>query len=421
MSEKFQTTRGMRDFLPELARKKQYIEDVCRKVFERYGFQPLETPAVEDFELLSAKGAAVEEIKKEIYYFKDQGDRELGLRFDFTVPLARVVAINPQLTKPFKRYQIGKVWRYDRPGKGRYREFTQADIDIIGTSSMVADVECLLATIDVFRALGLDFVIKVNNRKLLEDIAIASGVKKEQVVDCFRSIDKLEKIGRDGVIKELDDKKIETKVLEIIEGNNLEIAEKIVGKTSEGLKELKELMDLAKGQGIEKYLQVELSLARGLEYYTGTVFEVAVKGELQLSCGGGGRYDNLIQVYGGQKSPAVGISYGVERLLEILEKKLDSGSKTRVFVAAISENLQKDALQIVQKIRELGIPAEMDLMGRNISKNLDYANKQGIQFVAILGENELKAGQIKLKDMKSGKETMVKISEIAKLKEIIGN
>lgn len=413
---KFQTTRGMRDFAPEQMRKKQFIEDTCREVFELYGFQPLQTPAVEDFDLLAAKGSAGEAIKEEIYYFRDKSDRGLGLRFDFTVPLARFVASNPQLAKPFKRYQIGQVWRYDKPGKGRYREFTQADIDIVGTASMYADAEILACAAEVCKRLGLDFYIKLNNRKFLEELAETCSVPKDKIVDCFRSLDKLAKIDRAGVEAELKQKKIPAKILDVVEENNFEKAAKLVGEKSEGLKELRELLQILQKFGIGKCVKIDLSLCRGLEYYTGPVFEIDVLG---TSVGGGGRFDKLISVYGGPDTPATGISFGVDRLLDYLETKLPARSTTKVFVFAVNEKLSDKALEICQNLRKLGINAECDLLKRGISKNLDYASKQKIPFCAIVGEQELAKNGLKLKDMESGKEQMVKLNELEKLKGVV--
>jgi histidyl-tRNA synthetase len=415
--EKFQTVRGMQDFLPERAEKKQWIEDICRKVFESYGFQPLETPIVEDFGLLSAKGSGGEAIKEEIYYFKDKSERELGLRFDLTVPLARVVAANPQLPKPFKRYQIGTVYRYDRPGERRYREFTQADWDIVGSDSMLADFETIAVAVDAMQALGFkkgEFAVKINNRKLLEEIALCCSVEKDRIVDCFRSIDKLEKIGKQGVEKELQQKGIKTQILGQLEGGSLE---KLKLQNTAPLQEMKELLKLLKENDLENFVSLDLSLARGLEYYTGMVFEVCVKGS--PSVGGGGRYDNLIELYGGAKTPAVGCSFGVERLLEALEKKLQPKSRTKLFIAPVGEKCVEKCLQIAAKIRQSGVSCEMDLMNRGIGKNIQYADKKGIAFVAIIGEDELKEKSITVKNLKSGKQKKIKISELKKLKNLI--
>ena len=415
--EKFQTVRGMQDFLPERAEKKQRIEDTCRRVFESYGFQPLETPIVEDFGLLSAKGSGGEAVKEEIYYFKDKSERELGLRFDLTVPLARVVAANPQLPKPFKRYQIGTVYRYDRPGEKRYRGFTQADWDIVGSDSILADFETIAVAVDAMLALGFkkgEFAVKINNRKLLEEIALGCGVEKEKVVDCFRSIDKLEKIGKQGVEKELQEKGIDTQILGQLEGSNLE---KLKLQNTAPLQEMKELLKLLKGNDLGKFVSLDLCLARGLEYYTGVVFEVCVKGSPSVC--GGGRYDNLIELYGGAKTPAVGCSFGVERLLEAVEKKIPVESKTKLFIAPVGEKCVEKCLRIAAKIRQSGVSCEMDLMNRGIGKNIQYADKKGIPFVAIIGENELKAKSITVKNLKSGKQRKIKLGELKKLKNLI--
>ncbi len=414
MNEKFKTVRGMRDFLPEQAVKKQFVEDVCRQVFENYGFLPLETPVVEEFKLLAKKGSGGEAIKDEIYYFKDKSERELGLRFDLTVPLARIVASNPQLPKPFKRYQIADVYRYDRPGASRYRKFTQADIDIVGSSSMLADFECIAAPIEILQKLGLKFKVRISNRNLLEEIAVCCGVEKESVKECFRCIDKLDKIGREGVAKELKEKGIASKILDTIEKNSIaEVVKKV--KKKEGISELKELMALLKKAGLDKFVKIDLSLARGLEYYTGNVFEIAIANGPSIA--GGGRYDNLVASYGGQQTPAVGISLGVDRILDILQDKLNPEAGTKIFVVPIGKEMQVPALELVQKIRALGINASMDLNSRGISKNLDYANKVGIPFVAILGEKELKKKEFSLKNMKTGKEQKVKIIDLKKLKD----
>ncbi len=419
---KFQTVRGMRDYLPEEMVKKQFIEDTCRQVFELYGFLPWQTPVVEDFKLLSAKSAGGEEIRKEIYCFKDQSGRELGLRFDFTVPLGRVMASNPQLPRPFKRYCIGTVYRYDRPGKGRYREFTQADIDITGTGSMLAETECISATIEVFRRLGLKAKVRLNNRKLLEELALCNGVKKAQVVDCLRSLDKLEKIGVKGVREELKKKKIDSSILGWMNGKALgeiekEFKEKKVN--SKGLKEVKELLEYLKAAGLEKQAEFDLSIARGLEYYTGTVFEVKV-GEGQ-SVGGGGRYDKLIELYGGRPEEAVGISYGVERICGLMGEKLALKPKKGIYLVPIGEKTALKALEMLQRIRSrAGVPAELDLKAGSVGKSLEFALKQGFPFVAFIGEKELEKSVLTVKDMEKRKEFEVKFSELEKLKEIVG-
>lgn len=417
MEKKFQTVRGMHDLLPEEAAKKQYIEDVFRREAEAYGFESIDTPVLEDFNLLAAKGGAGEAIKEEIYYFKDKSGRELGLRFDFTVSLARFVANNPQLSKPFKRYQIGKVYRYDRPGEKRYREFTQADIDIVGSSSVLADYECITLAYKVGKDLGLDFEIRISNKKMLEELCLSCKVKKEQLKECLRSLDKMEKIGVEGVKKELKEKKIETKIVEVVKENNIEKIEKIV--KVEGVKEVKELFEYCEKAGMKEFVKFDASLARGLEYYTGNVFEIKVKGS--PSIGGGGRYDSLIELYGGQKTPAVGISFGIDRIIDLLkeEKKLKWKTKTKILVVPLGEKAGEKSLEIARKLREMEICTENDLMQRPISKNLEYASKRGIPFVALIGEKELKGGNLTLKNMETGKQETFSLKELEKVKKIV--
>ena len=411
---KFQTVRGMRDFLPELAAKKQLIEERIRGEFEAYGFEPLETPMVESFGLLAAKGSAGEAIKEEIYYFKDKSDRELGLRFDLTVPLARVVANNPQLQKPFKRYEIGRVYRYDRPGAKRYREFTQADADIVGSDSIIADFECVALAYKVMKDLRLDFKIRISNKKLLEEIVVASGVKKEQLKECLRSIDKLEQIGAKGVEKELEGKKIPAaKIMQVIEENDLEKIGKTI-KEKKGFNEVKELIDYCTKAGLGEFVKFDASLARGLEYYTGNVFEISVQGA--PSVGGGGRYDDLIEAYGGPKTPAVGISFGIDRLLDV-SGKYSSGSQ--LLVIPIGLEAGPESLRIARELRALGLKVQNDLMQRSLSKNMEYASKKGIPLVAIIGENELKAKELTVKNLETGKQEKVKLSELEKIKELV--
>lgn len=419
MTEKFQPPKGTRDLLPEEMRKLQKVVDVLRCIFEKYGFQPLETPAFEDFALLSAKGGAGEAIKDEIYYFKDKSERELGLRFDLTVPLARVLANNIELPKPFKRYQIGKVWRYDNPQAMRWREFWQADVDTIGSSSMLSDVECVACFIECLQKLGFkDFYVRINNRKLIESILFHVKIPKDKVIDVFRVLDKLDKIGFEGVKKELNALGVNSeRILGIIKmpGSNKEILDNIEREfgMGEGTNELKEFLDFAKNFGIERYLKLDLSLVRGLEYYTGPVFEIMIK-KANISIAGGGRYDKLIKIMGGPDLSATGISLGLDRLVTLMEefKMFKDDSEKRFFVAPISDNIKNEAIKICQDLRNQGMVCDMDLMERNISKQLDYANSMDFPYVIIIGEEEIEKKQVKIKNMKTGKESLVKIKEL---------
>ena len=400
----FQTPRGTKDIMPEEMIRYDYVISVIKDVFEKYGFDPLDTPAFEDWALLSAKQGGGEAVKDEIYYFKDKSNRELGLRFDLTVPLGRLVANNPDLPKPFKRYQIGKAWRYDNPGAMRWREFTQADIDIVGSDSLEAEAECLKAVCEIFLALGFsDFSVRVNSRKIADNFIRSIGLTDAASV--FRSIDKLEKIGESGVKKELAEKGIPEKkadqIIEFVRIRDLEKAKKIAGP--EGIDDLEKIIDMS-GE-FRRYLIADMSLIRGLDYYTGVVFEISLGAG--VSVGGGGRYDNLTEVCGGKKTPAVGISIGISRLVSVMEeRKMLSKAKTKclVFVISVSSEAKKGVAGLVQKLRSIGIPADFDIMSRTLSKQLQYVNSRGIPFAIVVGEKELKSGSAKIRDMKTGKE-----------------
>jgi len=414
---KFQTPKGTKDLFPEEASKLQKLIDLFRQVAEKYGFVPLVTPAFESFELLSAKGGLGEVVKDEIYYFKDKSGRELGLRFDLTMPLARIVASNPQIPKPFKRYAIDKVWRYDNPQAMRWREFWQADIDVVGTDSLFADAECLAVVCEFLKKIKFEkFFIRVNNRKLMQAL-FEKFIGRDKVTEAFRTIDKLSKIGMDEVVKELEDKKIESeKIIELIKisGANLEIIKKIRKEfgNSDGLNELEELLRYAKTFGIENRMKIDLSLVRGLDYYTGTVFEVSLGAD--VSCGGGGRYDDLIEKVGGQSTPATGISLGFDRIFELMKENemFDEEAITKVFVANVDEKTRDEALKIAEEFRREGINCQTDLMDRKLSQQLEYANSTNIPFVVIVGEKEIKSKKFKLKDMKKKTEKELKLKEI---------
>ncbi len=425
----FQPPRGTRDFLPEEMIRRQYILDTVRGVFESFGFVPLDTPAFESWELLSKKGSGGEEIKNEIYYFRDKSDRELGLRFDLTVPLARVIANNLQLQKPFKRYQIGKAWRYDRPQAGRMREFLQADVDTVGTDRMDADTECIAVAAESLKQLGFKkFEVRMNNRKVLNGLVEFAGIPERVAPSVFRVLDKLEKISRKDIISELKKAGIETpkinKLLKLIEVRGepditLSRVGKLlrgVGVAEEGLKELEEIVSLLKPYGLDRYIVIDFSLVRGLDYYTGPIFEIATKTKKSIgSVAGGGRYDNLIGLYGGKQIPATGISLGIERIYEIMnsEGMFDlAGIKVGVFVVCVNEKVKKNVLKIARELRKVGVSAETELTGRDMRKQLDYANKKRIPFVLFVGEKELKKRMFTLRDMKTGEQRVLGIKQL---------
>jgi histidyl-tRNA synthetase len=392
--------RGTKDFLPEQKILRQKITDVLREVFELYGYAPLETPMIERFEVLSAKYAGGAEIMKETFNFKDQGKRQLGLRYDLTVPFSRVIAMNPRLKMPFKRYQIGRVFR-DGPIKlGRTREFWQCDVDIVGTKSMLADAEMVAIASEAFKKLGIKVIIKINSRKVLDAVMKEAGVKN--VESAILTLDKLEKIGEKGVLKEYKEKGIDgKKILKIVKGK----------LDNEGVKELKEVEKYLKNLGVKNY-EIDYTLARGLSYYTGTVFEAVCK-DFSSSLAGGGRYDNMIGSFIGKGDfPAVGISFGLEPIFELMKEK--EGKKTVTDVYVIPIGTLKESLKIVSELRKEGVKCDIDFNSRNISKNLNYANKMNIPYVLIIGEDEIKAKKYSLKDMIKGKEEKLNVKDIVK-------
>ncbi len=412
----FQPAKGTRDIAPEEMRKLLFVFDACRKVFEKYGFAPLETPAFENFELLAAKGG--EGVKDEIYFFRDKGGRDLGLRFDLTVGLARFVANNPNMQKPFKRYAFGKVWRYDNPQAMRWREFYQLDIDTIGSPQVEADVECLACFCECLDKLGIkNYYIRVNNRNLLKTFLISKGAQEKNLDDWFRIIDKLDKIGKEGVEKELAEKGFDKKIAKDVVSNLEKVSEEFGKlKNMEGYDEIIRMMELSKIYNISNKLKFDISLVRGLEYYTGLVFEVATR-DLKLSLGGGGRYDRMIKSFGGPDLPATGISFGLSRLIQYMDEKnlfvLPAAKK--VFVANVDETSKSYAIGVAQKMRSAGIAVETDSMGKKLGKQLEYASAAGIPFVAIAGESEIKLKSVKLRNMKTGKEEMVKIEKLPEM------
>lgn len=421
-----QRAKGVRDFGPIEKLQRQSIVEILKNNFERFGFNPLETPILERYELFASKfGQGVQsEAMVETFKLQDQGKRNLVLRNEFTVPLARYIGMNPNLKMPFKRYQIGQVFR-DGPIKlGRYRQFWQCDVDIVGVQQMTAEAELLSLTLEIFDKLNLDIEIQINSRKLLNDILANFKVAKKDREQVIIILDKLEKIGPKGVCQELNQQKIKIdqvdKLLELLQvtGSNekkIQIIAKII-KNSQGLQEIKELLDLINSN---KKIIFSPSLARGLLYYTGTVFEVFLKDSSKLSSAlaGGGRYDEMIGNFlnNQNKVPAVGISFGLETIwdaLTALNKLEKKQTLTQLYLISIGIDNQ-EICKIAQDFRQLGLNIDWDMQARNFKKNLNYANSLNIPFVGIVGENELKNNLITLKNMKTGKQELLTIQKAA--------
>ena len=414
--------KGMKDYYPgEMIVRKKILNKI-KRIFELFGFRPLETPALESWKVLSAKGAGGLEILKESYEFVDRGGKKVGLRYDLTVPLARFVANNPNLPLPFKRYQIQKVWRYGDVKRGRLREFYQCDIDIVGSNSILADEECVACAIFCLKELGFeDFVVRVNNRKVLTALVKYAGVPQSKIIQVLRAIDKMDKIGLNGVKKELEKIKLEKDIIEKIikfinfSGNELNKIKEILDEEGkEGINELLKFLEFAEIFGIKDKIVVDLSLARGLDYYTSLIFEIWSKDKKIGSLGGGGRYDNLIEIFSGKKIPATGISLGIERIFELIKmkQKIEEKTPSKVFIATVSNEFLKNVVEITNLLRNNGISCEFDVMGRSLSKQLKYVDKLNIPFTLIIGKKEIENNSVKIRDMKSGKEYLVKISEV---------
>ncbi len=424
MSVKLRNLKGTSDFMPEEQRIRQNIIRKLQDIFECYGYQPIETPTLCYFDVLASKYAGGAEILKEIYKLVDQGERELGLRYDLTVPFAKLVGMNPEIKIPFKRYEIGKVFR-DGPVKlGRNREFIQCDVDTVGVKSQMAEAELIMMAVEVYKTLGLEVYISYNNRKYLSGIIEMAGIEAELAGSVILSIDKLEKIGDEAVRLELSSLKIEkSKIDKLFEYMKIDFDDmmnsNIINQKNnlleDGTNELKELKSYFEALEIEDNLRFNPTLARGLEIYTGTVWEVFLTdGSITSSVGAGGRYDKIIGQFldNGMEYPAVGMTFGLDVIYEALMLKEAVDKKSPIDLFLIPIGALQSVMKIAKNLRSLGIKVDVDMTGKKLKKSLDYANKQGIPYVAILGEDELQSGTIKLKDMERGMEKEISIMEL---------
>lgn len=426
------TLPGFMELLPKDQILFNKIKDTIRKTYESFGFIPIDTPLIERSEILLAKGGG--ETEKQIYRFT-KGDTDMALRFDLTVPLARYVAQHfPNLTFPYRRYHIGKVYRGEKSQRGRFREFYQCDVDIIGNGklSVVYDAEIPSIIYATFRNLGFeDFTVKINNRKVLNGFFASLNISS--TVDVLRSIDKLEKIGDSGVRAELKElglpESTVDKILSFIkiqgsDGEKLE-ALKALDITNEifreGIEELETVIDYVKSFGVpEKNYMIDLTIARGLDYYTGTVYETFLDDYPEIgSVCSGGRYDNLAEFYTTQKLPGVGISIGLTRLFyQLKEAGLLEGDApstlTKVLVVPMDETCNEYSIKVANILREEGIVSEVHFEEAKVGKKLNYANKLDIPYVILIGEDEIRRQMVSLKDMKTGDQELITIEEAIK-------
>ena len=399
----FTRVRGTRDFLPpESLRREKFLETI-RKTYREFGFLPWDTPALERAELLLSKGG--EEIREEIYVFRDKGGREIGLRFDLTLPTARVLAENRDMPLPVKRYMIGKVWRYDRPQAGRYREFTQADVDIFGSRELLADAEVVACVYEALKRSGIGVTVQVNDRRLLDSISDYLGIPREKRQGFYRALDKWYKVGEEGVRRELGP--LEKYLNGFLEFNR-ELSE--IPEPTGDIKELKgEILRL--GELLDSFgvsWTYNPFVVRGLDYYTGPVFESFA--DRPLSLASGGRYDQLIYLLGGRDIPATGMSIGVDRVLDLYGESLRTPAEAEVYVAVIP-GYEKEAIGVSREIRSVGTRVFMDVSGRKLSKQLADAERRGIRYVVIVGK-ETEGGKVIVKDMEQMTQKEVPLTQL---------
>ncbi len=403
-----QTLKGFRDILPSEKRKRDYVASKIKEVFENFGFAPLETPTLEYAELLLGKYG--DEADKLVYTFTDRGDRNVGLRYDQTVPTARVLAqYQNNLPKYFRRYQIQNVFRADKPQKGRYREFTQCDCDIFGTSSTLADAEILAVYYAVFKNIGLTSIkIEINDRQTLIQTLSPFTNPKVDVFSLIQSIDKLDKLSPKQVAEELVSKGLDQ--------NDAEQAVSAI-ENAQMSDNLQQIVDSAIALGVDQNALVfNPKIARGLDYYTGLIFEGKVPEYTVGSVGGGGRYDNLINDLSGVQIEAVGFGIGFDRTVEAADQLglIPNSTSSQVLITIFDENYQKQSLATANKLRQAGIKTEVYPALDKLAKQFKYANKNNIPYVIIIGEEEVSQGKVTLKDMGSGEQKLFEIADAIK-------
>lgn len=411
----FLPPKGFRDLLPKQMAIRNKVTNILKQVFESYGFQPLQTPTIEYASTL--KGKYGEEADKLLYLFSDRANREIGLNYDLTVPTARVLSAYSDFPMPFKRYQIQPAYRAEKPQKGRYRQFTQCDVDIIGNATPEADAEILAVINSALTALGFsNYTIKVNSRTVLFDLISSAGIPNGLKLATIQTIDKLDKKTKDEVVLELENRGVSTDQITKL-FSSLETA-----KPDEFLQKT---IDLAIAMGVpQNRLVFTPALARGLDYYNGPIYETVVTEPKIGSLTGGGRYDNLIGQLGGPNLPATGTTLGLDRLCDVVEELNfwpDLVTTAKVLVTVFSTQLQGKSLDLANQLRTSGINTELYLdSNEKLDKQLKYANKKGIPFVAIIGEEEATLAKVTLKDMTTGKQQILDLPQLIKLLETNG-
>ena len=418
---KIQNLKGTTDYLPSEQIKRDKIINTLKGIFEAYGYMPLKTPILNYYDLLSYKYDEDAEILKETYKLKDQGNRNLGLRYDLTVPFCKVIALNKDLKMPFKRYEIGKVFRNGPVKSGRMREFYQCDIDVVGTDSRIIEVEQMLMVKSAFDKLGIDILIKWNNRKLMSGLIREFDIDNSLTDKVINIIDHMEKISKKEMLIEFNKINIdENKANKLLDVFNLSLDDynDIYMNTNnklirEGLNEINEINEMLIELDLKNTTQFTPSLARGLGIYTGIVFEFFDKlGRLNCSLGGGGRYNNIITNFidNGFEYPACGLSFGLEPIFVILNDKECNTNLIDCYIIPLDTEV--DSLKVATRLRDNGVKTLIEMNARKIKKCFEYANKENINYVIVIGENEKKEGKYTLKDMKTGEQNLLSINEI---------
>jgi histidyl-tRNA synthetase len=439
------TLKGTRDLGPEMMMKRNFIFDTIKTVFKKFGYLQIETPSMEKLEVLTGKYG--EEGDQLIFKVLNSGEKvkkadlealkneeltkfasslsEKAMRYDLTVPFARFVAMNHmELAMPFKRFQIQPVWRADRPQKGRYQEFFQCDADVVGTESLLCEAEVILMISEVFEKLKLtDYTIKINNRKVLAGLSEAIQCGEKQG-DLFVAIDKLDKLPVETVMQGLLDRAFNTSQVETVKqyvsSSSIKEISSLLSNSKEaqlGISEIEEVQEILNTYGYDaKHLEFDPKLARGLSYYTGCIFEVKINNVTMGSVSGGGRYNNLTEVFGLPNMPGIGFSFGVDRIFDVMEElelfPSFEAETTQVLITNFDEECFKKSLPIVKKLRDLNIKTELYPVSDKIKKQFNYANKKGISYVLVAGTEEFNSNQFALKNMQSGEQEILSIDKI---------
>lgn len=428
---KIQNVKGGYDFLPKEQKIRNYINEVLKETFMEYGYGSIETPILCYLDMLVDKYDENNDLLKEIYKLSDQGGRELGLRYDLTVPFAKFIALNKNnISMPFKRYEIAKVFR-DGPVKvGRDREFTQCDADVVGIEGQFIEAELLSLYINAFKKLGIDIIIKYNNRNLMRGLIKETGVSEEQISKVITILDKMNKITEAELRTYLIEIAIENeqidKLLMLFKMDVDKIKDMLKDSTNEeltlGIKEIDTLKGYLEKLGYGEICKVDLTLARGQDYYTGNVFEVYDKsGYLTSSIGGGGRYDKMVTEYinDGEVYPAVGISFGLTSIYEILKTRDDFKNASDIKFYIIPMGVDMEALSLADTLRGYGYNVDIEMKGRKLKKSLDFANRENIPYVIIVGEDEVKSSKVTVKDMINQNNFEIDLKNPEKVKEIV--